>query len=91
MFKTSHLGVSKFDFFSLYSFRIENPNEMSILPQNYMSFWDQYSFGIKSKIGISKDFLYGMSKVRENRSLIHLSESFWTLGDICKSGQTSMG
>jgi hypothetical protein len=31
MFKTSHLGVSKFDFLSLCPFRIENHNEMPIL------------------------------------------------------------
>jgi hypothetical protein len=32
MFKTSHLGVSKFGFLSLCSFRTENPNGMPILP-----------------------------------------------------------
>jgi hypothetical protein len=32
MFKTSHLGVSKFGFLSLCPFRTENPNGMSILP-----------------------------------------------------------
>jgi hypothetical protein len=31
MFKTFYLGVSKFGFISLYPFRIENPNEISIL------------------------------------------------------------
>jgi hypothetical protein len=31
-FKTFHLGVSKFGFLSLYPFRIENLNEMLILP-----------------------------------------------------------
>ena len=32
MFKTSHLGISKFGFLLLYPFRIENPNGMPILP-----------------------------------------------------------
>jgi hypothetical protein len=32
MFKTSHLGVSNFNFLSLCLFRTENPNGMSILP-----------------------------------------------------------
>jgi hypothetical protein len=32
MFKTSHLGVSKFGFLSLCSFCTENHNEMPILP-----------------------------------------------------------
>jgi hypothetical protein len=32
MFKISHLGVLKFGFLSLCSFRKENPNEMPILP-----------------------------------------------------------
>jgi hypothetical protein len=76
MFKTSHLGVSKFDFLSLCPCRTENPNRMSILPQNYMSFWERCNYGVKGKIGIAKNFLYGMGKVRENHSLIHLSESF---------------
>jgi hypothetical protein len=76
MFKTSHLGVSKFDFFSFFSFCIENHNRMSVLPQNYASFWDQCSYGVRSKIGIEKNFLYVMGKVRENKSLIHLNESF---------------
>jgi hypothetical protein len=31
MFKTSHLGVSKFGFLSLCLFRTENPNKMPIL------------------------------------------------------------
>jgi hypothetical protein len=31
MFKTSHLGVSKFGFLSLCPFRTENPNEIPIL------------------------------------------------------------
>jgi hypothetical protein len=31
-FKTSHLGVSKFDFLLLCPFQIENPNGMPILP-----------------------------------------------------------
>jgi hypothetical protein len=70
MFKTSHLGISKFDFLSLCPFRIENPNRMSILSQNYMSFWEQCSYGVRGKIRIAKDFLYGMGKVRENQSLI---------------------
>jgi hypothetical protein len=38
---------------------------MSILPQNDASFWERYSFGVKGKIGIAKDFLYGRGKVRE--------------------------
>jgi hypothetical protein len=65
MFKTSHLGVAKFDFLSLYPFRIENPNGMSILLQNYASFWERYSFRVSGKIGIAKDFLYERGKVRE--------------------------
>jgi hypothetical protein len=28
-------------------------------------FWERYSFGIKGKIEIAKDFLYGMDKVRK--------------------------
>jgi hypothetical protein len=31
MFETFYLGVLKFGFISLYPFRIENPNEISIL------------------------------------------------------------
>ena len=76
MFKTSHLSVSKFGFLSLCPFRTENPNEMPILPQSYVSFWERCSFGVRSKIGIAKDFLYGKGKVRKNQTLIHLSESF---------------
>ena len=29
-----------------------------------------------------------MGKVRENQNLIHLSESFWTLGGICKNRES---
>jgi hypothetical protein len=76
MFKTSHLSVSNFGFFSLCPFRIENLYRMSILPQNCMSFWERCSYGIKGKFGIVKYFLYEMDKVRENQSLIHLSERF---------------
>jgi hypothetical protein len=76
MFKTSHLGVSNFSFLSLFPFRTENLNKMSILLQNYMSFWKWYSYGVRGKIEITKDFLYRMSKVRENQSLIYLSERF---------------
>ena len=65
----------RFDFFLFYPFRIKNSNEMSILSQNYVLFWE-CSFGVNGKIGIVKDFLYGMSKVREKQSLIHLNESF---------------
>jgi hypothetical protein len=67
MFKTFHLGVSKFGFLSFCPFRIENRNGMSILSRNYELFWERYSFGVRSKIGIVKDFLYGMGKVRENK------------------------
>jgi hypothetical protein len=66
MFKTSHFDVSKFGFLSLCPFRTENPNGMSILPQNDMSFWKRYSFEVMDKIGIAKDFMYGRGKVREN-------------------------
>jgi hypothetical protein len=76
MFKTSYLSVSKFSFLSLCSFRIKNPNRMSILTQNYVSFWEMCSYGVKYKIEIVKNFLYGMNKVRKNQNLIHLSESF---------------
>jgi hypothetical protein len=76
MFKTSHLGVSNFGFLSLCPFHTKNPNRMPILSQNYALFWERCNFGIKGKIGIANDFLYGMGKVRENQSLIHLSESF---------------
>jgi hypothetical protein len=65
MFKTSHFDVSKFGFLSFCLFYTENPNRMSILPQNNASFWKRYSFGIRGKIGITKDFLYGMDKVRK--------------------------
>jgi hypothetical protein len=65
IFKTSHFGVSNFIFLSLYPFRTENPNRISILPQNDTSFWKQYSFGVKGKIGIAKNFLYRRGKVRE--------------------------
>jgi hypothetical protein len=57
-------------------FHKKNLSRMSILPQNYASFWERCSYGVKGKIGIVKNFLYGMDKVRENQSLIHLSESF---------------
>jgi hypothetical protein len=76
MFKTSNLSVLKFSFLSLYSFRIENPNRMSILTQNYASFWEICSYIVKDKIEIVKNFLYEMDKVRKNQNLIHLSESF---------------
>jgi hypothetical protein len=80
MFKISHLGVSKFGFLSLYLFRTENPNKMPILlltqKLKLESFWERCSFEVKGKIGIAKDFLYGRGKVRDNQSLIHLSESF---------------
>jgi hypothetical protein len=65
MFKTSHFDVSKFGSLSFCSFRTENPNGMSILLQNDSLFWEQYSFEVKGKIGIAKDFLYIMDKVRE--------------------------
>ena len=35
--------------------------------------------------------MYGMGKVRENQSLIHLSKRFWILEGICKSDQSSGG
>jgi hypothetical protein len=38
---------------------------MSILPQNDASFWKWYNFGVRGKIVIAKDFLYGKGKVRE--------------------------
>ena len=76
MFKTSHLSILKFGFLLLYSFRTKNHNGMSILPQNFASFWEQYSVGVRGKIEIANNFLYGMGKVREKQSLIHLSESF---------------
>jgi hypothetical protein len=65
MFKTSHFDVSKFGFLSLCPFRTENANRISILPQNDASFWEQCNFGVRGKIGIAKDFLYGRGKVRE--------------------------
>jgi hypothetical protein len=37
MFKSSHLGISNFDFLSLCPFCIENPNGMSILNQSRQS------------------------------------------------------
>ena len=76
MFKSSHLGILKFDFLSLCPFRTKNPNEISILPQNYASFSEWCSVGVKGKIEIAKKFLYKKGKVREKQSLIHLSESF---------------
>jgi hypothetical protein len=76
MFKSFHLDVSKFDFLSFCSLRTKNLSRISILPQNYASFWEQCSYGVKGKIGIVKNFLYEMDKARENQSLIHLSESF---------------
>ena len=91
MFKTSHLRVSKFGFLSLCPFRTKNPNKIPILPQNYASFWKQCSFWVKGKIGIAKNFLYGKDKVKENQSLIHLSESFWTFWGICKNRKSSGG
>ena len=69
MCKTFYLGVSKFGVLSFCSFRTENSNAMPILPNSKTktaSFWKQYSFGVRDKIGITKDFLYGMGKVREN-------------------------
>jgi hypothetical protein len=44
MFKTSHYDVSKFGFLSFCPFHTENPNGMSILPQNDVSFSERYSF-----------------------------------------------
>jgi hypothetical protein len=49
---------------------------MSILPLKIASFWEQCSFGVRGKIGIAKDFMYGRGKVKENQSLIHLNERF---------------
>ena len=41
------------------------------------------------KLALHYDFLYRRGKVRENQTLIHLSERFWTLKNVCKSGQSS--
>jgi hypothetical protein len=51
---------------------------MSFWARWVLYFWNpkQCSFGVRGKISIVKDFLYGMDKVRENQSLIHLSERF---------------
>jgi hypothetical protein len=65
MFKSSYLGVSKFGFLSLYPFHTKNPDGISILPQNYGSFYEQCSVRVGGKIGIAKKFMYGMGKVRE--------------------------
>jgi hypothetical protein len=59
MFKTSHVGVSKFGFLLLCLFHAENLNGMPILPLKTASFWKWYSYGVRDKIGIAKNFLYG--------------------------------
>jgi hypothetical protein len=64
MFKTFHLVVSNFGFLFLCPFHTRNLNRMSILPQNYTSFWERCSCGFRGKIGIAKDFLYERDKVR---------------------------
>jgi hypothetical protein len=62
MFKTTHLGISKFDFLLLCPFRIKNLNEISILPLKTVLFWEQCDFGVRNKIGIAKNFLHGRAK-----------------------------
>jgi hypothetical protein len=49
---------------------------MLILPQNYASFYEQCSVGVRGKIGIAKKIQYGRGKVREKQSFIYLNESF---------------
>ena len=62
IFKTSHLCVSMFGFLSFCQFCTKNPNGMPNLPQNYALFWERYSFGVRGKIGIAKNFLYGIGQ-----------------------------
>jgi hypothetical protein len=61
-----------FIFFSV----TKNSNRISILPQNYASFYEQYSVRVRSRIGIAKKIMYEKGKIREKQRLIHLSETF---------------
>jgi hypothetical protein len=72
MFKTSHLGISKFDFLSLYSFCTKNPNR--ILPKITCRFENNVIME-SDKIKITKNFLYERKK-KKNQNLIYLNENF---------------
>jgi hypothetical protein len=65
MFKTSHFDVSKFGFLSLYSFRTENFNGMSNLPQTTCRFENCIVLELGVKLELRRIFLYGRGKVRE--------------------------
>jgi hypothetical protein len=64
MFKTSHLGVSKFSFLSLYSFCTENPNEMLILPMTSKLKLRHFGNGLVFESGVKLTFFVrnGQSK-----------------------------
>jgi hypothetical protein len=56
MFKTSHLGVSKFGFLSLCPFYAENVNFTPNSKTTLFSKQHSFSFGDKGKIGIPLGF-----------------------------------
>jgi uncharacterized membrane protein len=56
---------------------------MSILPQNDAS-WERYSFGVRDKIRIAKDFMYEKDKVRYTKV-----RDFEHWRSIYKNDQTS--
>ena len=78
MFKSSHLDILNFSFFSLCPFHTENSSQFQFYPwlHNYTFPKTTYSFEVK--LTFYSDFLYGRDKVRKNQTLIYLSERFWT-------------
>ena len=79
MFKSFHLDVSDFGFLSLCSFNIKNHSQCQfyLWLQNYNILKMTRSFRVK--LTFRSNFLYGKDKMKENQTLIHWNERFWTL------------
>jgi hypothetical protein len=56
MFKTSHLGVSKFDFLSLCPFHTEKPNAVPILPLTPKLKSCHFGNGVVLELGVKLTF-----------------------------------
>ena len=80
MFKISHLDILKFNFFLFCSFRTKNLNKMPILlitsKLKLRRFMNNIILESGVKLTLQKIFCTKRGKVRENQSLIHLSEKF---------------
>ena len=75
MFKTSHLGVSKFSFSHFAHFVQIFLIKCQFYPKTTRRFGNGVVLEL-GKISIAENFLCGKGKVRENQTLIHLSKNF---------------